>query len=360
LAFSGNLQQISLVDLLQLLSLSQKTGTLLILTYRGRFTLAFRDGRIVDATAARHTVSPSGDTSVVPHVQEIRAITPELGNDKAQRVKLKQMASTIVRLSKGHFNFQQSEPETSSAIALEVPSLLLDSFREIDESTRAGIALAGNDGEPAGNINAAGDDTNASPDPAKHSQHDDEPTAPFTWIHDALQRLPSKPSEPQLISLLARFAATIFRRSAIFLAREGQLQGVAAHYGGITREDERELNLAFSLVRIPNGRGGLLEESRDECEIKLAQVDPQWWASSIPKEFGNCPSTDLLVLPVCDHRHGTSVIIMGDGFINEDFTLDWQALQILVQFVRLHMERICPQKRQAFWSLMPFPRRVTA
>ena len=49
MSFSGTLNAIPLIDIVQLIGLARRTGTLTIVTRRGRFAVAFRDGSVVGA-----------------------------------------------------------------------------------------------------------------------------------------------------------------------------------------------------------------------------------------------------------------------------------------------------------------------
>jgi hypothetical protein len=361
MGFSGNINQIGLTDLVQLLNIGQKTGTLLILTDRGRFTLAFRDGRIVDASAARHIAQSNGNSHATYQIQEARALVPENGNQEEQRTRLKEMASKIVRLSTGHFNFQPSSPEYASmpaAIALDVPSVLLNSFHEVDESARNGVAVVEYDNELGGENSDAAKELGSALALTDQRQSRPDPAGQLAWVHGAIETLPSDATEPHLYALLANYAATIFRRSALFHVRDGELQGIIANSAEAKREIAQRLHVAFSLLRIPEGHGGLLEASSKDFQPRFELLDRDWWTRFMPSEFGGTPEGEVVILPVSGGLAQASIVILGDQFIREDFAHDWQALQILIAFVNLRLENHRLRNQNGSWKLLPFPRRV--
>ncbi len=106
--FEGPIEELSLFDLFQLLSLSQKTGTLLVKTDGGSLQIFFKGGLII--------AIKKGD-----YIKEKKAA--------------QELIFSILDSSKGHFSFHDSElPEDiSEDFHLKIDNLILEASRRIDE-----------------------------------------------------------------------------------------------------------------------------------------------------------------------------------------------------------------------------------
>lgn len=127
-SFTGNLVGIPLVDVLQLIGLGQKSGTLLVVLDRGRFSLSFVRGMLVEAEAV--PFRPTRETGGRPRLV---AVPPRAAADHS--AQLARVVRGLLRLQSGVFNFQQTTDVTEPpAHAVGVESLLLDALREEDEA----------------------------------------------------------------------------------------------------------------------------------------------------------------------------------------------------------------------------------
>jgi hypothetical protein len=140
--------------------------------------------------------------------------------------------------------------------------------------------------------------------------------------------------------------------------RDGELQGIIANSAEAKREIAQRLHVAFSLLKIPEGQGSLLEAASKDCQPRFELLDRDWWTRFMPGEFGGVPKGEVVILPVSGGQAQASIVILGDQFIREDFAHDWQALQILIAFVNLRLENLRLRNQNGSWKLLPFPRRV--
>jgi len=102
--FRGNLQQVSVPDLLQLLSMNRRTGTLTIVTVTGQGEVRLTDGQIVDAVFRR--------------VEGTKALYRLLGE------------------TEGSFSFVSGNPTPLRRITEPTNMLLLEGLRHTDEVRR--------------------------------------------------------------------------------------------------------------------------------------------------------------------------------------------------------------------------------
>ncbi|HKY35873.1 MAG TPA: DUF4388 domain-containing protein [Polyangiaceae bacterium] len=108
--FRGDLQQVSSVDLLQLLAMNRRSGTLSINTPSGAGEVRIKDGEIVDAVFRR--------------LEREKALFRLLGE------------------TEGTFSFVGGSPQFLERIRTPTSSLLMEGLRQLDETQRVRTALA--------------------------------------------------------------------------------------------------------------------------------------------------------------------------------------------------------------------------
>ena len=98
MALQGNLEDLPLLDIIQIVSFSKKTGYLSIETEGGGAAIVFREGLVVAAFAGG---SPPADRRL--------ASLPEEAREKAVRARLGFALEQLARLREGGFAFELTE-----------------------------------------------------------------------------------------------------------------------------------------------------------------------------------------------------------------------------------------------------------
>jgi len=143
MGFQGQLQEMSFVDILQLVAFSQKNGYLYIDSPLGRGSVVFRDGKVLCAYA----------WSTFDYVRRIAAGHYEEGQkDTVIQEVVETSLREMARLQEGNFNFQvahEIEPELEGvdisaflrSPGINAQGLLLELTRELDEDRRDTTAM---------------------------------------------------------------------------------------------------------------------------------------------------------------------------------------------------------------------------
>ena len=140
MSLTGNLEDLPLLDIIQIVSFSKKTGALSIRTEEGEGGIVFREGFVVCAFAA--------DTA--PLDRRFAAM-PASQRDQVIRTRIAIALEQLIRLREGQFSFSLAERTPSRLgareIAIEMLSeginpqeLLLDLARGMDEDQRNSTA----------------------------------------------------------------------------------------------------------------------------------------------------------------------------------------------------------------------------
>jgi hypothetical protein len=154
LSLNGNLEDLPLLDILQIVSFSKKTGYLAIRASEGPGAVVFKDGLVVCSFAWDAEPLPAGFAALAPAEREA------LVN---RRISI--ALQTLIRLREGQFSFNLSEEppgmvagreieEETLVTGIDPQELVLDLARGIDEDRRDSQAavedsFAGEVGGPA-------------------------------------------------------------------------------------------------------------------------------------------------------------------------------------------------------------------
>jgi CheY-like chemotaxis protein len=141
MSLTGNLEDLPLLDILQIVSFSKKTGHLTIRAAAGDGAIVFRDGLVVCAF--------TWDTLPLdPRARQL----PAASRDRMLRTRIELGLEQLIRLREGQFNFALSDelPATvesrpiadeTLATGINPQELLLDLARGMDEDRRNSTAL---------------------------------------------------------------------------------------------------------------------------------------------------------------------------------------------------------------------------
>jgi DNA-binding response OmpR family regulator len=140
MSLTGNLEDLPLLDILQIVSFSKKTGFLSIHTSEGHSAIVFREGFVVSAFSSQ----------TPPPTPAERALPPE-GRGRRVRERIETALKQLIRLREGEFNFSLTDEPPALVEGRDVAAetlehginaqeLLLGLARGMDEDRRDSAA----------------------------------------------------------------------------------------------------------------------------------------------------------------------------------------------------------------------------
>jgi CheY-like chemotaxis protein len=174
LSLNGNLEDLPLLDILQIVSFSKKTGYLAIKAEAGDGAIVFRDGLVV-ASFTWNSLPMDSRAATLPEAQREAVVRNRIG------VALEQ----LIRLREGQFSFNLTEEMPASVAGRDITAetlpaginpqeLLLDLARGIDEDRRdSSAALEASFAEPEGELETVEVEAEAAPQRAEASTGED-------------------------------------------------------------------------------------------------------------------------------------------------------------------------------------------
>src|SRR5438132_12282474 len=123
----GRLEDLSLADIIQIVFLSRRTGVLEIIDERGRHTVLFRNGLVIDAQSPQQPdLTPwLRERGIVADGSELS----EVGSDKladAVRQRIVETVAPLLQSREGQFNFILSNDVSSDELEYDPAALFKD------------------------------------------------------------------------------------------------------------------------------------------------------------------------------------------------------------------------------------------
>lgn len=371
MSLAGRLEDLSLSDIFQILSIGKKTGTFVVKGTKGTALIVFKNGVIVRAETddLEGTV---GDTmlkagmikeSVLHMAQEVKkklpaqsiaAILFDLGavsRDALDQVTRKRIEHVIYRLllwEDGDFQFELDDLEIEGktdltdfgwelAKGLSSEYLLMEGARVQDESSQASFV-------PTQAFSVEDAAEGATPE-TESGWDDDWGGAPAAERKDILAlksltqelRFPNSASEITLLVL--RFASDIFQRGVLFMAGKNQIIGLGQFGIEVERADEKIRGIVLSLDMSPFLKKIVTEQLAYKGELEKDDVT-QYFID----EIGGVWPPEAVFLPVVAEGKVVAVLYC-DNALSRDQIEETEGLEIFISHAGLALEKSLLQRR---------------
>lgn len=371
MSLAGRLEDLSLSDIFQILSIGKKTGTFVVKGSKGTALIVFKNGSIVRAETddLEGTV---GDTmlkagmvreSVLQMALEVKkklpaqsvaAILFDLGaasRDSLDQVTRKRIENIIYRLllwEDGDFQFEPDDLEIEGKTdladfgwelskGLSPEYLLMEGARVQDESTQASFVPT-----QAFSVEEADQKETAE---SESGWDDDWGGAPAAQRKDILAlksltqelRFPNSASEITLLVL--RFASDMFQRGVLFMAGKNQIVGLGQFGIEIDRADEKIRGIVLSLEMSPFLKKIVTEQLAYKGELEKDDVT-QYFID----EIGGAWPPEAVFLPVVAEGKVVAVLYC-DNALSRDPIEETEGLEIFISHAGLALEKSLLQRR---------------
>jgi hypothetical protein len=387
--FSGSLSELTPPELFQLVSLTRKTGKLIMTHGDRQGVVIFRQGKIIFAASddLRSTLCQAlaegrlaADATLLEEVKrKFPGSTTDSGSFIVQfrestagqledmvRQQLERTVRELIKWTTGRFVFDDLEIPEGEDIALDTRwfvleggvdsnELLLGALTKLDESQREDWkreieqATAAEPDEPTqprlkSEISAAFevlvDESTGEISWAPLQSYGAQPDRHFKNLRRLMGEMnklqgmsPSVTAEVTL--LILRYAAQVVSRGVLFAVREGSAQGIGQFGLRFPAEsaDERVRSL-----EIPLDGSSILSLVADSGQTFLGRVPESAWNSHLIERLGGSNSSEVVVVPLV--VDGTVVALLyGDNLPHASAVGTVDGLEILMHEIGLGVEK---------------------
>lgn len=370
MSLAGRLEDLSLSDIFQILSVGRKTGTFIVNGSKGTALIVFKNGMIVRAETddlpgnIGETLLEAGlikDTilNLALEVKKKLPTTPiaeilnDLGSvkpDHLEKVAKKRIERVIYRLllwEDGDFQFELDDLELDNKTTLtdlgwelsrglSPEYLLMEGARVQDESSQQSFV-------PSEEFTVADAGDEAEEDLGSGWEDDWEAPAAerkdITALKSLTQELRFPNSASEITLLILRFASDIFHRGVLFMIGKNDMIGLGQFGMDIERADERVRATVLHADNSPFFKKIITEQmafkgplEKDEETARLVEVLGGVW----PKETS--------IFPVIAEGRAVAFLFC-DNFLSGEPIGETEGLEIFINHAGLALEKSLLQRR---------------
>ena len=369
---TGDLSDFALTDILQILALSRKTGTLSlesdgvrgkITIEGGRITHAWRwPGEALSDRLVREQCLSAPDLAKLKQIGErdngvwtLDSLILESGlmmQDRLESVAkshIQEVVGDLLRLEKGRFGIDLNQPKLVEALTevrlrngVEVGELLLGIAKDIDEDGRDTKPLGGETWEWQGLVENPAFAEAARPENGNGSRsvesaveaHNDR----VSLLCSLLAEMRSHSFEAEVSLLIMRYASEVATRGVLFVVKDDMIAGLGQF--GVNSNEGRSADERVREIRIPVNAETLFGEVVRRGEPYIGKMpDGYWYSELLARIGGNGAPISLFALPLM--CHGQPVFIFyGDNFPGGSKMVGLDELVVLVNQASVVLEKI--------------------
>jgi hypothetical protein len=381
---TGHLSDFPLADILQIISLSSKTGTLILRGEQGqRGMLVFIRGKIVQATT--DSIVYSLGEAFVQQGKITEKDLEEAVAAQAQMQKPRLLGSILVEKGKisrdylmqavkqciqsslnellnwkeGGFEIKLNAIPIGRGIpyiaqdyvyseGLSIEELLIEATRLIDEARESGEGAVAAENETTEASNKIDLDFLRELDgyepPRPEGGTDDIVPADSSMGHlkRLLEELKQHSFQGEISLLIMRLASEVCSRGVLFLVKEKEATGLGQFGLSVTGMSSDQWVRGIS---IPLGLPSLLDRVVTTCKTQIAAINPTTYDLDIVKRIGgeNLNLTAFGIPMIMEGK--VRVILYGDNYPGERSLGSLDELEILIGQAGLMMEKLILERR---------------
>ena len=391
----GRLEDLALPDIFQIISLSKKTGTLVVRSRKGTGMVVFKNGQVIQAgsdvirdTLGNILVSQgmvtSGDLSRAVAAQKTAPDKPlgmllvDIGATSVKviedvvRQQIEEIISDLLAWEEGFFNFELGEISPKDKIEVDTQSfllksgisaeyLLMESTRLLDER-RKDRAKKGT-AEPARmtpSVPAAPAAprpapstrspvvTRTSSEPAKEEFRTrietEEPTKQITTLKSMFDELRFPTATAEVTLLILRYASEVVNRAILFMAKKEEVRGLGQF--GIELESGKSADQMVRKVVIPLSESSLFKTVIDTRRTYVGPLEDNDQNKYFVNAVGGALPDQVLAIPlIVDHK--VALIVYGDNLPDRRPIKGADTLEIFMNQAGMALEKALLERKLA-------------
>jgi len=387
----GRLEDLALPDIFQIISLSKKTGTLVVRSRKGTGMVAFRNGQVVqagsdvirdslgnilvsqglidaaDLSAALAVQRTSSDKPLGRILVESGVITAKIIEDVV-RQQVEEIISDLLGWEEGFFNFELGEVVPKDKIEIDTQDfllkqgisaeyLLMESTRLLDEkrkdqprkpAPKAAPAPAPVPSLPVTRSAPPAPVTRTSSDPARAEFRarieTEEPSKHITTLKSMFDELRFPTATAEVTLLILRYASEVVNRAILFMAKKDEVRGLGQF--GIELESGRSADQVVRKIVIPLGEPSLFRTVIENRRTYLGPLEPTEQNKHLINTVGGAMPDKALAIPlIVDSK--VALVVYGDNLPDQRPIKGVETLEIFMNQAGMALEKALLERKLA-------------
>jgi hypothetical protein len=390
----GRLEDLALPDIFQIISLSKKTGTLVVRSRKGTGMVVFRNGQVVqagsdvirdslgnilvsqgmiaqaDLSAALTRQKMTPDKPLGMLLIESGAVTAQTIEDVVRK-QIEEIIYDLLAWEEGFFNFELGEIAPKDKIEIDTKDLLLKSglsaeyllmegTRILDEKrkgqgkTAAPAKAPETPKRPAAPAKAPAPlfrpapVTRTSSEPAREEFRTkietEAPTKQITTLKSMFDelRFPTATAEVTLLTL--RYASEVVDRAILFMVKKDEVRGLGQF--GIELASGLSPDKVVRNIRVPLGEPSLFKQVVETRRTYQGAIEPTEQNNYFMNEVGGSRPDSVIAIPlVVDNK--VALIIYGDNLPDLRPIKGVETLEIFMNQAGMALEKALLERKLA-------------
>jgi len=393
----GRLEDLALPDIFQIISLSKKTGTLVVRSRKGTGMVVFKNGQVVqagsdvirdslgnilvsqgmidqsDLSAALAVQKTSSDKPLGMILVETGATTSEV-IESVVRQQIEEIIYDLLAWAEGFFNFELGEVAPKDKIEINTQDLLLKSGlsaeyllmegtrildeRRKDQSTKAPAppktpTSATTPSSPAppkasATLPRPAPVTRTSNQPAKDEFRarieTEEPSRQITTLKSMFDELRFPTATAEVTLLILRYASEVVNRAILFMVKKDEVRGLGQF--GIELPSGRSPDQAVRNIRVPLNEPSLFRNVVENRRTYQGPLDVNSQNAYIVSEVGGVRPDEVLAIPlIVDGK--IALIVYGDNVPDAKPIKGVETLEIFMNQAGISLEKALLERKLA-------------
>jgi hypothetical protein len=394
----GRLEDLALPDIFQIISLSRKTGTLVVRSRKGTGMVVFKSGQVIqagsdtirdtlgnilvsqgmigqaDLAAALAAQKRNPDKPLGQLLTESGATSPKVIEDVV-RLQIEEIISDLLAWEEGFFNFELGEVAPKDKIEVDTQDfllkagisaefLLMESTRLLDEKRKDKSRKGPAEAKKAAPAPAAptaprprpapsypqpsSPVTRTSSEPAKEEFRarieTEEPSRQITTLKSMFDELRFPTATAEVTLLILRYASEVVNRAILFMAKKDEVRGLGQF--GIELPSGKSPDLAVRNIRISLAEPSLFRtviETRRTYQGPLEANDQNTY---FVNELGGQHPDMVLAIPlIVDNK--VALIVYGDNLPDQKAIRGVETLEIFMNQAGMALEKALLERKLA-------------
>jgi len=398
----GRLEDLALPDIFQIISLSKKTGTLVVRNRKGSGMVVFKNGQVVQAGSdvirdslgnilvsqgivaqadlaaalARQKTSPDKPLGML--LVETKVTTAQVIEDVV-RQQIEEIIYDLLAWEEGFFNFELGEVAPKDKIEIDTQNLLLRSglsaeyllmegTRILDEKRKgqgkksaaalkaepsAKPAVSSNPFaaaplRPSSALSRSSPVTRTSSEPAREAFRTkietESPSQQITTLKSMFDelRFPTATAEVTLLTL--RYASEVVNRAILFMVKKDEVRGLGQF--GIELSSGMSPDKVVRNIRIPLNSPSLFRNVIESRRTYLGPLEANEQNNYMVNEVGGSKPDTVLAIPlVVDNK--VALIVYGDNLPDLKPVKGVETLEIFMNQAGMALEKALLERKLA-------------
>jgi hypothetical protein len=369
----GRLEDLALPDIFQIISLSKKTGTLIVRSRAGIGMVVFKDGQVIQAASdgirdslgnilVSQGMLDSATLSQALARQQEQPDTPlgmilaEMGAVPAQtlegviRKQIEEIIYDLLAWEEGFFNFELGEILPKDKIEIDTQEFLLKTGISAEyllmEGTRILDEKRKDQPRPAPAAKAPAPH-HASYEPAKEEFRTriekEAPSKQITALKSMFDELRFPTATAEVTLLILRYASEVVNRAVLFMVKKDEVRGLGQF--GIELKG-KSADQVVRNIRIPLDKPSLFSTVIGDRRSYQGAFDPTEANTFLASELGGPMPDAVMAIPLIVEGK-VALIVYGDNLPEKRPIRGMDTLEIFMNQAGMALEKALLEKKLA-------------